>query len=82
MHQTHFCLDHNVVTGAVTVWPCLPISRDAGVYQLGIEGTQCFVVHAVLFEVSRKVVLDQDITFLGQLVQDLHALFMGEGDAN
>lgn len=68
MHETHFRLDHHIVPSTVAVWSRLTVPSDTGVDQPGINGSQCFIIHAVFLETSREVVLHQDITLLDELV--------------
>ena len=68
MHQTHLGLNHDIVPGTVAVWPGLAISGDTGVDQLGIDGAQGLIIHVVFLEATREVVLDENVTFLGQSV--------------
>lgn len=73
MHQAHLRLDHDIVPSPVTVRPRLPVSGDTRVDQLGVNLSQRFVVHVVFLQTSRKVVLDENVTFFRKAVQDFHA---------
>lgn len=98
VHQAHFAvlmsdevqpyyrvdsrLDHNIVTSTTAVRSSLPIACDTGVNKLWVYFRDGLIIHLVLLERSRKVVLDQDIAVFGKLVQDLDACWILERQPN
>lgn len=73
MHEAHFGFHHDIVSCSLAVWSILAIASDAGVYEFWVDFGNGFVVHAIFLECSWKIVLDEYIAVLGQLVKDIHA---------
>jgi len=74
MHQAKLRLDHDVESGPAAVGSELTVACDASVDQSGVDLPDGLVVHVVFLERARKVVLDEDVAVLCELVEDLHAL--------
>ncbi len=66
--QINLRFHHNIVACSVAIWSALAISRDTGIYQGRIEFRYRLKVHGVFLERAGKIVLDKDITSLGELV--------------
>lgn len=81
VHETKFGLDHDVVAGTVGVGPGLTVAGDGGVDEAGVDFAQRFVIHAVLFQGAGQVVFHENVALGGELVQDLDAFLVLEGQA-
>jgi hypothetical protein len=68
MHQAHLRFNHDIVPRTIAVWPGLTISGDAGVDKFGIDRAQSLIIHVIFLKATRKVVLDEDVTFFRQPV--------------
>lgn len=79
VHQSEFRLDHDVVAGPIRIRARLAVAGDGGIYQARIDLAHRFVVHGVFLQRPREIILNQNVTFGDQLVQDIHALFMLKG---
>jgi hypothetical protein len=74
VHQTKLGLDHDVVAGPARVRTSLAIARNTRVDETRADLAQGSVIHIVLGQTARKIILNEDIAFCGQLVQDVDAL--------
>jgi hypothetical protein len=73
VHQAHFGLDHDVVSGAAGEGARLAVARDASIDDTGVEGGNGSVVEGVLLQGSGEVVLNENVAFAGEAVQDVDA---------
>jgi hypothetical protein len=79
VHEPKLGLDHDVVASSIRVRTRLAVTRDGSIYEPRVDAPQRLVVHAVLLQRPREVILDEDVALGGQPVQDLDALLMLEG---
>jgi hypothetical protein len=82
VHQAKLGFDHDIVASTIRVRARLTISGDGGVYQAGVYFAQRLVVQRVLLQRAGQVVLDEDVAFCHELVQNVNALFVLEGEPN
>ncbi len=82
MHEPELGLDHDVVPGAVGVGPRLTVPGDGRVDQSRVDAAEGFVVHAILLQGAREVVLHEDVALQRELLQNAHALLVLEGHAD
>ncbi len=61
--------NHNVVARPTAIGARLTIAGDAGVDQTRIDLCDAVVVHAVLFERTGEIILNEYIAVFGKLVQ-------------
>ena len=80
MHQSHFCLYHDIVSSPFPIRTCLAIPRNACVYEARVDLADGVIVHTVFLEGIREVVFDQNIAVFGKLVEDLDAGPLLEGE--
>ena len=80
MHESHFRLDHNIVTCSFPIGTCLPIAGDARIYQAWINLANGLVIHVIFLQSIGKVILDQYIAVFDELVQDLDTRGLLKGE--
>lgn len=80
VHQPKLSFDHDIVTGAIRVGASLTISCDTCIDEPWVNVAQGGVVQPILGKAARQIILNQDIAFGDQLVQDLYALWMLKGE--
>jgi hypothetical protein len=73
VHQSHLCLYHDIVTSPVAIRSCLTIAGDTGIDQLGVDLSEGLIVHSIFLECTWKIVLNEDVALLCELVEDLDA---------
>lgn len=76
VHQSHFCLNHNIVSCSIRIWPILPISGDRCVDEFGVDFGDGLVVHAIFFQTAWQVVFNKNIALRCQFMQDLDTRFV------
>lgn len=73
VHESHLGLDHDIVSRTCGIGSCLSVAGDGGVDETRIDFRERSIVHAVLCEGSRKVVLHDDVAVRGEFVEDRDA---------
>lgn len=61
MHQTHFCFNHDVVTGPAAVGACLTIAGDTGVNEARIEPVDILKIKKVFLKGVGKIIFHKDV---------------------
>lgn len=64
--------DHNIVSGSRAVGPFLAIASDAGIDDVRVDSGNTVVVHVVLLQGAREVVLHEDVAFFDELVENVY----------
>lgn len=73
MRKPELRFDHHIEARPRAVRPCLAVPRDRGIDQARVNGREGGVVERVFFEGVGEVVLDEDVCFACEAVQDFLA---------
>lgn len=81
VHQAKFRLHHHVIACSLRVRTALAVSGDGGIDQGWVNLVDSIEVQTVLLQRSRDVVLDKDVALGRQLVKNVDAGRVLEGQA-
>ena len=79
MHQAHLGFHHHIVASTAAVRSCLAVAGDASVDQLGIDLPQSLIIHSIFSQAPGKIILNEDVALLCELVENLHSRLVLEG---
>jgi hypothetical protein len=72
VHEAKLSLHHHIVASALRIRTSLAISRDGGVNELGIDLVDGGKVELVLGQGSWEVILNQDVAFRSELMENCY----------
>lgn len=81
VHQSEFSLDHDIVACSLRVRAVLSISGDGSIDETRIDLVYGVKVQLVLLQRPRNVILNKNVTFLGESVQNIDTRGILEGQS-
>ena len=60
-HDAPLCLNHKIVAGQIFIWPCVAVARDGAIDEVGIAGSQRFVIQSHFSHRAHLEVFDENI---------------------